>query len=107
MPFPHRLQQPTNIYGFTVQFLQTAAAHLSRASSSRILSRASSGTFRASQASSIRGRGSHGRSTDEMDLGDAWKVLAERRGAVIQPPRPPISAADAILERAAGRAAEA
>jgi len=45
---------------------------------------------------------------DEMDLGEAWNVLAERRrDAVIQPPKPPIPAADAILERAAEREAEA
>jgi hypothetical protein len=32
---------------------------------------------------------------DEMDLGEAWSVLAERRrDAVIQPPKPPIPAAD-------------
>jgi hypothetical protein len=43
-----------------------------------------------------------------MDLGEAWNVLAERRrDAVIQPPKPPIPAADAILERAAEREAEA
>ena len=45
---------------------------------------------------------------DEMDLGEAWNVLAERRrDAVIQPPKPPIPAADSILERAAEREAEA
>jgi hypothetical protein len=45
---------------------------------------------------------------DEMDLGEAWNVLAERRrDAVIQPPKPPIPAADAVLERAAEREAEA
>jgi len=44
---------------------------------------------------------------DEMDLGEAWNVLAERRrDAVIQPPRPPIPAADPVLERAAEREAE-
>jgi hypothetical protein len=44
---------------------------------------------------------------DEMDLGDAWTVLAERRrDAVIQPPKPPIPAADAVLERSAEREAE-
>ena len=44
---------------------------------------------------------------DEMDLGEAWNVLAERRrDAVIQPPKPPIPAADAVLERAAEREAE-
>lgn len=37
---------------------------------------------------------------DEMDLGEAWNVLAERRrDAVIQPPKPPIRAAEAALER--------
>jgi len=45
---------------------------------------------------------------DEMDLGEAWNVLTERRrDAVIQPPKPPIPAADAILERTAEREAEA
>ena len=45
---------------------------------------------------------------DEMDLDEAWNVLAERRrDAVIQPPKPPIPAADAIRERAAEREAEA
>jgi conjugative relaxase-like TrwC/TraI family protein len=44
---------------------------------------------------------------DEIDLGPAWNVLAERRrDAVIQPPKPPIPAAEAVLERAAGREAE-
>jgi hypothetical protein len=44
---------------------------------------------------------------DEMDLGEAWNVLTERRrDAVIQPPKPPIPAADAVLERAAEREAE-
>jgi hypothetical protein len=44
---------------------------------------------------------------DEMDLGEAWSVLSERRrDAVIQPPKPPIPAADAVLERAAEREAE-
>ena len=44
---------------------------------------------------------------DEMDLGEAWNVLAERRrDAVIQPPKPPIPAAEAVLERAAEREAE-
>ncbi len=43
----------------------------------------------------------------EMDLGEAWNVLAERhRDAIIQPPKPPMPAADAILERAAEREAE-
>jgi hypothetical protein len=42
----------------------------------------------------------------EIDLGPAWDVLAERRrDAVIQPPKPPIPAADAVLERAAEREA--
>jgi conjugative relaxase-like TrwC/TraI family protein len=45
---------------------------------------------------------------DEMDLGEAWNVLAERRrDAVVQPPKPPIPAADAVLARAAEREAEA
>jgi conjugative relaxase-like TrwC/TraI family protein len=45
---------------------------------------------------------------DEMDLGEAWNVLAERRrDAVIQPPKPPIPAADAVLARAAEREADA
>jgi hypothetical protein len=45
---------------------------------------------------------------DEMDLGEAWNVLAERqRDAVIQPPKPPIPAAEPVLERAAEREAEA
>jgi hypothetical protein len=45
---------------------------------------------------------------DEMDLGEAWNVLAERRrDAVIQPPKPSIPAADALSERAAEREAEA
>jgi hypothetical protein len=44
---------------------------------------------------------------DEMDLGPAWNVLAERRrDAVIQPPKPPIPAAEAVLERAAEPEAE-
>jgi hypothetical protein len=44
---------------------------------------------------------------DEIDLGPAWNVLAERRrDAVIQPPKPPIPAAEAVLERAAEREAE-
>jgi hypothetical protein len=44
---------------------------------------------------------------DEADLGEAWNVLAERRrDAVIQPPKPPIPAAEAVLERAAEREAE-
>ena len=44
---------------------------------------------------------------DEMDLGEAWTVLAERRrDAVIQPPKPPVPPADAVLERAAEREAE-
>jgi hypothetical protein len=45
---------------------------------------------------------------NEMDVGQAWNVLAEhRRDAVIQPPKPPIPAAHAVLERAAEREAEA
>jgi conjugative relaxase-like TrwC/TraI family protein len=45
---------------------------------------------------------------DEIELGEAWNVLAERRrDAVIQPPKPPIPAADAVLERAAEREADA
>jgi hypothetical protein len=45
---------------------------------------------------------------DEMDLGEAWNVLAERRrDAIIQPPKPPIPAAGAIAERTAEREAEA
>ena len=45
---------------------------------------------------------------DEMDLGEAWNVLAERRrDAVIQPPKPPIPAAGPVVERAAEREAEA
>ncbi|MHB1874002.1 MAG: MobF family relaxase [Streptosporangiaceae bacterium] len=44
---------------------------------------------------------------DELDLGEAWTVQAERRrDAVIQPPRPPIPAASAILERTAERDSE-
>jgi conjugative relaxase-like TrwC/TraI family protein len=44
---------------------------------------------------------------DQMDLGEAWNVLAERRrDAVIQPPKPPIPAAETVLERAAEREAE-
>jgi len=44
---------------------------------------------------------------DEIDLGHAWNVLAERhRDAVIQPPKPPIPAAGAVLERSAEREAE-
>src|SRR5690242_2003551 len=43
---------------------------------------------------------------DEIDLGEAWNVLAERRrDAVIQPPKPPIPAAEPVLERAAERQA--
>lgn len=42
----------------------------------------------------------------EMDLGEAWNVLAvRRRDAVIQPPKPPIPAAEAVRERAAEREA--
>ena len=45
---------------------------------------------------------------EELDLGEAWNVLAERRrDAVIQSPKPPIPAADAVLKRAAEREAEA
>jgi hypothetical protein len=45
---------------------------------------------------------------DEIDLGEAWNILAERRrDAVIQPPKPPIPAADAIVERATEREREA
>jgi conjugative relaxase-like TrwC/TraI family protein len=45
---------------------------------------------------------------DETDLGEAWSVLSERRrDAVIQPPKPPIPAADAIIEREPEREAEA
>ncbi len=44
---------------------------------------------------------------DELDLGEAWNVLAERRrDAVIQPPKPPIPAAEAVVERAVEREAE-
>lgn len=44
---------------------------------------------------------------DEIDLGEAWNVLAERRrDAVIQPPKPPIPAAEAVLEHSAEREAE-
>lgn len=44
---------------------------------------------------------------DEMDLGEAWNVIAEReRGAVIQPPKPLIPAAAKVLEHAAEREAE-
>ena len=44
---------------------------------------------------------------EEMDLGEAWNVLAERRrDAVIQPPKAPIPAAEAVTERAAEREAE-
>lgn len=43
----------------------------------------------------------------EMDLGEAWTVIAERqRAAIIQPPRPPIPAARQVLELAAERQAE-
>ena len=43
---------------------------------------------------------------DEVDLGEAWTVLADRhRDAVIQPPRPPIPAAEQVLEHAAEREA--
>jgi conjugative relaxase-like TrwC/TraI family protein len=44
---------------------------------------------------------------DEVDLGEAWNVLAERRrDAVVQPPKPPIPASGPVLERAAEREAE-
>jgi hypothetical protein len=44
---------------------------------------------------------------DEIDLGPAWNILAERRrDAVIQPSKPPIPAAEAVLERAAEPEAE-
>ncbi|MHB1595612.1 MAG: MobF family relaxase [Streptosporangiaceae bacterium] len=44
---------------------------------------------------------------DEIDLGEAWNILAgHRRDAVIQPPRPPIPAAEGIPERTAEREAE-
>ena len=44
---------------------------------------------------------------DEMDIGEAWNVITERRrDAVIQPPKPPIPAAEAVLERAAEREAQ-
>lgn len=44
---------------------------------------------------------------DEMDLGEAWNVLAERRReAVIQPPKPQTPAATKVLEHAAEREAE-
>jgi hypothetical protein len=44
---------------------------------------------------------------DEMDLGEAWTVTAEReRDAVIQPPKPLIPAAAKVLEQAADREAE-
>jgi hypothetical protein len=43
---------------------------------------------------------------DELDLAEAWNVLAERqRDAVIQPPRPSIPAASKVLEHAAEREA--
>lgn len=45
---------------------------------------------------------------EELDLGEAWNVLAERRrDAVIQSPKPPIPAADAVLKRSAEREVEA
>ena len=45
---------------------------------------------------------------DEMDLGEAWNVLTERRrDAVIQPPKSLIPAAEAVLEHDAEREAEA
>jgi AAA domain len=44
---------------------------------------------------------------DEMDLGEAWSVMAEhQREAVIQPPKPPIRPAAAVLDRTAEREAE-
>ena len=44
---------------------------------------------------------------DEMDLGEAWSVLAERRrGAFIQPAKPLIPASGAVVERTADREAE-
>ncbi|MHB1596621.1 MAG: AAA family ATPase [Streptosporangiaceae bacterium] len=44
---------------------------------------------------------------DEINLGEAWTIRAERRrDAVIQPPRPPIPAASAVLEQAAERDGE-
>ena len=44
---------------------------------------------------------------EEMDLGEAWSVIAERRrDAIIQPPKPPVPAADAVLEQAAEREAQ-
>jgi conjugative relaxase-like TrwC/TraI family protein len=44
---------------------------------------------------------------DETDLGEAWNVLSDRRrDAVIQPPKPPIPAAEPVLEQAARRDAE-
>src|SRR6185437_4415302 len=44
---------------------------------------------------------------DELDLGEAWSVIAEReRDAVIQPPKPLIPAAGKVLEHAAEREAE-
>lgn len=43
---------------------------------------------------------------DELDLGEAWNVLAGRhRDAIIQPPRPQIPAAREVIEHAAGREA--
>jgi hypothetical protein len=43
---------------------------------------------------------------DEMDLGEAWTVTAERqRDAVIQPPKPLIPPAAKVLELAADREA--
>ena len=41
---------------------------------------------------------------DEIDLGEAWSVLSERRrDAVIQPPKPAIPAAEPVLKQAAER----
>lgn len=43
---------------------------------------------------------------DEIDLGEAWNVIAEReRDAIVQPPKPLIPAAAKLLEHAAGREA--
>lgn len=44
---------------------------------------------------------------DELDLGQAWNVLAERRrDAIIQPPRPPIPPSTGLPEHEADREAE-
>ncbi len=43
---------------------------------------------------------------DELDLGEAWTTIAGRqRDAVVQPPKPQIPAASAVLERAEEREA--